>query len=53
MMIQSNDTEVVENEDRLEVWTVKESRPHSLMVSCDKSEREKLDKWLEEVKGKA
>lgn len=50
MMIQANETTIVENGDRLEVWTVKDGSAHALMVSCDKSKREDLEQFLESVK---
>ena len=50
MMIQANETRIVENGERLEVWTVKNGNLHALMVSCDKDKRNELDEWLEAVK---
>jgi hypothetical protein len=50
MMIQGNETKIIENGDLLEVWTVKDGNLHALMVSCNKDQRESLNAWLEQVK---
>lgn len=53
MMIQANETRIIENGDRLEVWTIKDGVPHDLMVSCEKERREDLEAWLALVKADA
>jgi hypothetical protein len=49
-MVRTNETRIVENGDRLELWTIKDDNLHALMVSCESKDRGNLEAWLKRLK---
>jgi hypothetical protein len=50
MMIQSNETTIIETPERLECWTVKDGHPHALMLSCPLDKRAELEHVIAALK---
>lgn len=48
--IETNETTILESEERVELWLVKNGVPHSLLLSCPHANKEDLLKAVEEIK---
>ena len=50
MMIQSNETVIIETSERVECWIIKDSKPHALMLSCPLDKKHEMIEAVEQIK---